>query len=460
MPGSTGTFKKALKTAVPIMVQNGITNFVNMLDSVMVGRIGTDPMSAAAIVNQLIFVFSLCIFGGMSGIGIFTAQYRGKKDVKGVRDTFRLMILLSLLLAGAGMTVLILFGKPLIGLYLTEDGGIGNAAETMRYALEYASVLLLMPVPFALTQAYAAVMRASGDTVTPMRAGILAMLVNLAGNYILIFGRLGMPALGIRGAAAATVLARVVEFAWLASKAHSDPDRYPYVSGVWKSFRVPAPLVKACIRKGSPLLINEALWSSGTAVMVQLYSTLGLSVVAAFNILTTITNVFNVTFIAMGSAVGILIGQDLGAGKTDTVIDDAVHLTWSTNALCAGIGAVLFLIAPLFPYAYSTSQEIRMLAVRLIRISAVFMPVYGCCNSAYFILRSGGKTWITFLFDSAFTWMAGIPLLYILLHTCTLPVPVLYACVQSADLIKVAAGLVLIRKGIWIHDITRTAASG
>ena len=448
--------RDTMKIAVPIMVQNGISSFVNMLDNIMVGRIGTDPMSAVAIVNQLVFVFNLTIFGGLSGIGIFTAQYHGKNDEEGVRHTFRLMVLLSLLLAAGGLLVLTLFREPLIRLYLTEDGGIGSTEQTLVQAVKYLSVLYLSFIPFALTQAYSSALRCTGDTVTPMRAGILAMLVNLAGNYILIYGKLGFPAMGVQGAAAATVIARLVECGYLAVRTHRSADRHPFICGAYRSLYVPGSLVAGCAVKGTPLLLNEALWSLGNAALVQLYSTLGLSVVAAFNISSTINNVFNVSFLVLGSAIGIRIGQQLGAGETETAADDALLLTRFSIVVCTGIGIVLFLAAPLFPRLYNTSDEIRALAAGLIRISAVFMPVYTCCNAEYFIIRSGGKTFITFLFDSVFCWTVSIPFLYGLLHMTQLPVLAMFFLVQAADLLKLIVGMVLVRKGIWIHDITKT----
>ena len=191
--------------ALPIMLQNGITNFVNMLDNIMVGRVGTDPMTGVSIVNSLLFVWNLCVFGGLSGIGIFTAQYCGKGDDEGVRRTFRLQIILSVLLVLAGFLIFAFYGSDLIGLYLHEDGGGGSVEATMHAALGYLTVMCIGFLPFAITQAYDTTIRSHGETVAPMVASFLAVAVNLVGNYILIFGKFGVPALGVLGAAAATV---------------------------------------------------------------------------------------------------------------------------------------------------------------------------------------------------------------------------------------------------------------
>ena len=168
--------------ALPIMLQNGITNFVNMLDNIMVGRIGTDPMTGVSIVNSLLFVWNLCVFGGLSGIGIFTAQYCGKEDHEGVRRTFRLEIITSILLVAAGIAVFAAHGGSLISLYLHEDGGGGSVEATMQAARSYLAVMCIGFLPFALTQAYGTTIRSYGETVAPMIASFLAVGVNLAGN--------------------------------------------------------------------------------------------------------------------------------------------------------------------------------------------------------------------------------------------------------------------------------------
>ena len=201
--------------ALPIMLQNGITNFVNMLDNIMVGRVGTDPMTGVSVVNSLLFVWNLCVFGGLSGIGIFTAQYCGKNDDEGVRRTFRLQIILAVLLVVVGIAVFANFGESLVGLYLHEDGGGGSVEATMRAAMQYLTVMCIGFLPFSLTMAYYTTIRSYGETVAPMAASMISVGANLVGNYILIFGKLGAPALGVAGAAAATVIARFVELAYI-----------------------------------------------------------------------------------------------------------------------------------------------------------------------------------------------------------------------------------------------------
>ena len=256
--GDRHFYRKVLLVAVPIMIQQGITNFVNMLDNIMVGRLGTDPMSGVAILNQLMFIFNLCVFGGLSGIGIFTAQFYGKQDTEGVRYTFRMQVILSFLLAAIGTAVFLLAGDSLISLYLTEDGGGGNIQATFSYAKEYLAVMYVGMLPFALSQTYSSTLRNTGETVVPMKAGLIAVAVNLAGNYILIYGKFGAPALGVAGAAAATVLSRFVELFYVAGWTHKNAGRNMFITGAWKRlFDVPAALARRISIKALPLLVNE-----------------------------------------------------------------------------------------------------------------------------------------------------------------------------------------------------------
>lgn len=447
-------YRRTLHIALPIMIQNGVTNFVNMLDNIMVGQIGTAQMSGVAIVNQLMFVFNLCIFGGLAGIGIFTAQYFGKGNHDGVKSTFRLMFITALILTGIGAAVFLLHGDPLISLYLHGEGSAAAAADTLIYAKRYLWIMLAGILPFALTQVYSSVLRSCNETVIPMRASLLAVTVNLIGNYVLIYGKFGFPALGVQGAAAATVLSRFVELGFIAVHAHRKDDRFPYMHGVYSSLAVPAELVRSCAVKGAPLLVNEFLWSSAMATLTQIYSRIGLDVIAALNIAQTMNNLFNISFIALGSATGIIIGQELGAGHFDTVKRDANRITLFTMGFCIVLGIISFALSGYFPLLYKTTDSIRQTASGLIRIAAVCMPVYAYTNASYFILRSGGKTIITFLFDSCFCWCVSIPVAWLLVSGTSFSILLVYLIVQSTELIKCAVGFILVEKEYWINDLT------
>lgn len=442
-----------LAVTIPIVVQNGITNFVNLLDNVMVGRVGTEEMSGVAIANQLIMIFNLGIFGGISGAGIFTAQFFGHGDLKGVRSTFHIKMFTGLIIAAASILVFLLWGEPLIFRFLQGESDVGDAAATAGYGLRYMRICLIGFVPFAAVQVYASTLKETSETVLPMKASVTAVLTNLALNYILIFGKLGLPAMGGAGAAIATVISRYVELAFVVIGTHKDTKRYAFAEGLFRSLRIPADLLKNVVKKGLPLLFNELLWSAGMAVLNQSYSLRGLSVVAALNISSTIVNLFNIVMMAMGNTVAILVGQALGSGDMERAKDVDRKLIVFSVGVSTVFGLLLALAAPYIPKIYNTEPAVQALAATLMVISGLVTPITAFAHVSYFTLRSGGKTLITFLFDSAYTWVLTVPLAFCLAHFTSLPIIPVYWIVQLSNLIKCAMGYVMVKKGIWVNNI-------
>ena len=439
--------------AVPIMIQSGITTFVNMLDNIMVGQVGTEPMSGVAIVNQLLFVFNLCIFGGLAGAGIFTAQFYGKGDDEGVRNTFRTKLYIAF---GAVVLFTLVFlwkGEALILLFLHEGKEDLDLAATLGYGKGYLRAIMLQMPLFALCQVYSGTLRETGETLLPMKAGIIAVFVNLIFNYILIFGKLGLPALGVVGAAVATVIARVVECAIVLCWTHRHSARCGFVVGLYRSLRVPAPLAKRMLRLGLPLLVNEFLWSGGMTTLNQCYSLRGLEVISALNISSTISNLFFCAFIAMGNAISILIGQLLGAGELERAVDEDRKLIAFSVVLSLLVGGIMAAVAPLVPQIYNTTDSVKALACDLLLVGAAMMPINAFTNACYFTLRSGGKTIITFIFDSAFLWVIAVPAAFVLSRFTPMPILPMYITVSLLDLIKCAVGYYLVKRRKWVNNI-------
>ncbi|MDO5136710.1 MAG: MATE family efflux transporter [Eubacteriales bacterium] len=451
--GDKGFYKMVLAIAVPIMIQNGITNFVGLLDNIMIGRIGTEQMSGAAIVNQLLFVYNLCIFGGVSGAGIFTAQFFGQRDHEGVRHTFRYKLWMVTILTGAAILIFLAGGSGLIGMYLNGEGTKEAILATQSYGLKYLHIMLLGLPAFMVGQVYASTLRECGETVIPMKAGVAAVLVNLVLNYLLIYGKLGVPAMGVQGAAIATVVSRYVEVTIVVLWTHTHGEENPFVKGLYRTLRVPGSLIKKLLVKGSPLLFNEALWAAGMAMLAQCYSVRGLNVVAALNISNTINNVFNIVFIALGDSVAIVVGQLLGAGKMEEAKDTDNKMIAFSVMCCTMVALLMMMLAPFFPRLYNTNGEARELAAWFIMVMACFMPQNAFLHATYFTLRSGGRTIITFIFDSVFIWCVSVPMAYLLSRCTPLPVILVYALVQAGEILKCIAGLYLLKKGVWLQNI-------
>ena len=446
-------YKKTLKIAVPMMIQNGITNAVGLVDNVMVGNLGTNAVTAVSIIGQLFFVFSLAIFGGLSGPGIYAAQYYGQKNIEGFRQTFRIKHWICGFCLVAGLCAFLFAAEPLIGLYMRGEGGEVDPVETMALAKEYLGVMIIGMAPFVITQIYASSLRETGDTFMPMMAGVASVVVDVVFNYLLIFGNFGFPQLGVKGAAIATVIARFVEMAIVLTVTFAKRKKYVFLQGAYKTLLVPRDVTAKIIKKGLPIFLNEFLWSAGIAAMTQTYSTLGLEIVAGLNIANNLCNLLNVVFVAMGNAVGIVIGQLLGASEYEKAQKSSLRLAAFTGVICVALTAILVGVSGVFPNLYNTSDEIKHLGQWFIVITALYFPIQGYLNALYFTLRSGGKTLITFLFDSVFTWAVTIPLTLLLCTFSGLPVIGIYAIVQAADIIKVIIGFILVKRGLWISNI-------
>lgn len=451
--GDRAFYQKVLYLAIPMIIQNAITSFVSFLDNIMVGQVGTEQMSGVAIVNQLIFVFNICIFGGVSGAGIFGTQYFGKGDYEGQKYTFRFKLYACLVITGIALLLFGFADTPLISLYLSDNGTIGNISLALTYGQEYLFIMMFGLIPFAISQTYINTIRESGHSVIPMLASMAAVFTNLVLDYILIFGVWGFPCLGVAGAAIATVIARFAECFIVVIWAHRNPDKNPYIVGAYKGFSIPGGILRDILKKGSPLMLNEMFWACGMAVIAQCYSFRGLEVVAAQNISSTITNLFNIVYLQLGACISIIVGQLLGAGRLKEAKDTDNKMIFFSVACCIIVSLIMSALGGVFPSIYNTDESIKELAKTFIIISALVMPLCAFSHATYFTLRSGGKTVVTFLFDSVYTWVLVIPFAYVLSHLTTLSIITVFFLVQFTEVIKVIIGFFMVKSDVWVQNI-------
>lgn len=452
--GDAAFYKKVLMIVVPMIIQNLVTNFVSLLDNIMVGQVGTEQMSGVAIVNQLMFVYYIAIFGAVSGAGIFGTQFYGKGDYKGQRHAFRFKMYACIVFALVTIVLFITAGTPLISLYLNDTGGVGDIQKALEFGQGYLRIMIIGIIPFAIGQAYISTVRETGETFVPMLASIAAVFINLVLDYMLIFGKCGAPELGVEGAAAATVVARFVELMIVVIWTHVNSSRNQFIIGAYKSFEIPADILFAIIKKGTPLMVNEFLWAAGMATISQCYAVRGLDVVAAQNISSTIANLFNTVYIQMGGSIAVIVGQHLGAGRIKEAKEEDTKMIFFSVSTCVVMAVIMICFGGLFPEIYNTQEDIKALANSFIVISALVMPV--CCFShcSYFTIRSGGKTMVTFLFDSVYTWVLVIPVATILAKYTALPMVTVFFLVQFMEIFKATIGLFMVKSGIWLQNIT------
>lgn len=451
--GNGAFYRQTMALLIPMFIQNTVTNVVSLLDNLMVGAIGTLPMAAVAIVNQIYFIFIISAWGGLSGPGIFATQYYGAKDEVGLCHCFRAKLYVILAIAVISMLIFLLFPTQLIQFFLSGDMICEEYEKTVKYALEYLFIMTIGVVPFGVSMLYATTLRECGETRVPMIASVTAILVNLLFNYLLIFGKFGFPRMEVLGAAIATTLARFVEMAIILIYTHNHISKYPFMRKVYKGFKVPKELVCGISKRGLPLFINEILWSCGMTYLFHCYSARGIHVVAAINIANTASQLFSCAFISMGSAVAIMVGHVLGANK----LDEAKSVTWKLIAFSVFISLImvvlLLIAAPIIPTWFNVEEDIRKLATKLLIVISTTMPFLSFNHASYFAIRAGGRCMLNFVFDGGFAWAIVAPITwYIGFHT-DIDIVYFYFLSRGTEILKTIIAFALVKSGIWVRNI-------
>jgi len=448
-------YRYVLILAVPIMLQNGITNFVGLLDNIMIGMIGTEQMSGVSIVNQLLFVVNLALFGATAGPGIFVSQFHGSGNVESQRQVFRFKLIACAIIVALGIAVLLVFDDPLISAWL-HDAESGDLALTAASAREYLLIIVIGVIPFAVKEVYSSTLRETGQTVVPMVAAMTAVAVNLAFNYVLIFGKLGFPVLGVRGAAIATVISRFAECTVVMVWTHRHADSHSkYIRGVYRSCYINPQLAGSVLKKSIPLLANEVFWSLGQTMLSRCYSERGLHVVAAYNIASAVNNVASIVFLAMGTVTAIILGNLLGSGRTEEARKTAPRLILFGAVASGLMGIVQVLFADVFPGIYNTTEEVRSMAAALIFWFGLLQPLSAVAITEYYTLRSGGSVMVTLIFDSLFEWILTVPLAAALIFGTTMSPVAAYALVNASKVVKIAFGTYMVRRGKWVRNLAQ-----
>jgi len=463
--GDKAFYRSVLIILLPLVVQQGITSAVNLLDNLMVGSLGEEALSAVSVVNQILMVFNLTIFGGLSGVSIFGAQFAGKGDVDGMRQSFRTKLYFGVAVAVIGIALLWGFDETFIGIFLAGEADANRAALALAEGCDYLHIMLFGLFPFMLVQAYAGSMREMGKTFATMVASVIAILTNLVLNFLLIYQTRELTVLGetftmwgagmgVRGAAMATVIARFVEMFIVLIYAHLHQERYIFLKGAFRNGYVPMRLLRRIAITGTPLMLNEVFWSLGMTFINQCYSTRGMTALAALNITSTAWNLFCIIMFAMGNAVSIMVGQCLGQGDKRGARETDTRLIFITVVSHIVLGGLLACLAGIIPNWFAVTDEAKHLASQTLIIAGVSLPIHAFLHATYFTIRSGGKTFITFLFDSVYTWCVPAVLAFVLSRYTGASVVTMYFCIQFIDVTKLVIGLFMLRSDFWANDLT------
>lgn len=438
-------YKRALTVMAPIVLQQFVTTMVSLVDNLQVGQLGPQSIAGVSIANQFFFIYTLMLFGIAGGGGLFVAQFWGAEDKEGMKQGYRFMLITSLAVALVFMAGAYIAAPRIIGFFTDDAGAISEGVAYLR-------VVFLTYLPIAFSIATAGSFRSIGQAKVAMVPSIVAMFTNMFFNYTLIFGHFGAPRLGVRGAAIATIIARVVELLMLYYAMRRDT--CPFGTRLVRMFKVKPALFKKVFVKSLPLVANELLWSTGVTMQYKAYSTRGVLALAALNIMYTVNDMFFVVNSGQATAVSVIIGHALGANRIDEAKRDSRRLLLFGVFISLCLLLVHITTGLLVPLAYNVGENVRQMARILITISAFMMPFYLMNAGFFFILRAGGDTRSVMLMDSLYSWIVVVPYVLALAKLTDLPLISMFLLVQLTEFLKLGIAYNLFRKEKWAKNLT------
>ena len=451
--GNKAFYKSLFVIFLPIVFQQFITSFVGLLDNLMIGASGNDQMVGVSLGNQLFFIVNLVIFGTLSGASIFATQYYGAKDKEGYQEAFRFKWLMISIILILTIVIMALFNKPLLSLFINSvEGEYTSADAVLENGSIYIVIMLFGIIPFGIKEIYAQSLREMKETLVPMIASFVALFVNLCLNYVLIFGKLGFPVLGVKGAAIATVISRFIEMLVVIIYAHVKKEKFPFFINVYKKLLLRFSSFKMYIGKTILMLSNEALWSLGLTVIVGFYAKRGLDA-AALNIANTINNLFLIVGLSLGSSIAIIMGNLLGANKIEEARDASYKLIFASFVLTLSFAVIQICCGFLIPNIYNTSDSIRVVARNITIVYSLYLAFFAINNACYYTIRSGGRILLTMMFDSWIVWLIKVPVAFFVITYTDLNIILALAVINIVEIAKSIAGCILVRSGIWLKKI-------
>lgn len=440
--------KQLLHIALPIAIQSLITSSLNMVDTIMIGRLGDSEIAAVGICNQVYFLFMLLIFGGYSGASIFLSQYFGVKDIKNIRRVLGIMMTFGCAVAVLFTIGSLGFTKGIIGLFSTDK-------EVLGFGVSYLSILSICYLASALSFAFSFSSRSIRMTKIPMYVSAVALSINTILNFMLIYGKFGMPMLGVRGAAIATVIARILELVFIVIiiyRMDDHPLKAKFSELRDYDFKYFLNIAKTAV----PVLLNEGTWALGMVVYFIAYGKLGKEAIASVQIANTIMNFFTVVFMALSNSASVMIGNMIGANKFDIAIDYSRRFLIMSAKWAIGIAVGLYASSRLILSFFKISQITYDNARSILIVMAIFMlPKMFNWVMVVGVLRSGGDTRFTLILDLAGVWLVGVPLAF-LGAFMGLPIHYVVALSYFEEFLKMFVSIPRYRSKKWINNLIET----
>lgn len=438
-------FKSLFVIALPIILQNLMQSTVNMLDTLMVGQLGSVEIASVGLGNQIYMLLNMVLFGISSGGAIFIAQFWGKKENSGIWKMEGVMFSFSMVIALIFTFASVFFPKFLIGLYSKDFHVIEIGARYLRI------VAFSFPF-FAMSFAFSMALRSTEHVKLPMVATMISLVLNAILNYLLIFGIGFFPSLGIVGAAIATCISRIVECFILFIVAYSK--KYEVASSVKNLFSFTLFEVRKFIKIAFPVIINEAIWGLGTSMHSLIMGRTSTEAISAFNITGTISQITWVFFIGVGNAAGIIIGKKIGEGNETEARKYANTLSWFMPVMAIFIGLLLIPISKFLPFMFNVEANILVQAKMMLMILMCCYPL-NAFNMCWVvgICRAGGDTVFAAIIDVCFMWIIAIPLAACVAYFTNVQPYIIYICLLSEQIFKAIVGFYRIKSGKWLHNV-------
>ena len=438
-------FKSLFVIALPIILQNLMQSTVNMLDTLMVGQLGSVEIASVGLGNQIYMLLNMVLFGISSGGAIFIAQFWGKKEKSGIWKMEGVMFSFSIVIALIFTFASVFFPKFLIGLYSKDFHVIEIGARYLRI------VAFSFPF-FAMSFAFSMALRSTEHVKLPMVATMISLVLNAILNYLLIFGIGFFPSLGIVGAAIATCISRIVECFILFIVAYSK--KYEVASSVKNLFSFTFFEVRKFIKIAFPVIINEAIWGLGTSMHSLIMGRTSTEAISAFNITGTISQITWVFFIGVGNAAGIIIGKKIGEGNETEARKYANTLSWFMPVMAIFIGLLLIPISKFLPFMFNVEANILVQAKMMLMILMCCYPL-NAFNMCWVvgICRAGGDTVFAAIIDVCFMWIIAIPLAACVAYFTNVQPYIIYICLLSEQIFKAIVGFYRIKSGKWLHNV-------
>jgi len=446
MFGDRQFFKSLFTLAIPIMLQSLVNSMVNLLATVMVGRLGTVEIAAVGLGFQVFFLYQLFLFGVVSGGSIFTAQFWGKGDIPGIRKNLGFCITLCAVWAILFTAAARLFPEKIIGFYSKDEAVIKAGADYLR-------ILSLSFFPFVITSAFTITLRSVEKVRLSFVTTVIALFINVILSYLFIFGKGSVPAMGIKGAATATVISRLVEAITILAVSYYK--KYVVAGSIRELLSYNRNYARHFFRISLPVIINEILWVSGITLQSVIFARTNTDAIAAFNIVGTVSMITWVIFIGLGQAAGVLVGKKIGENDEKTARNYANIIARFTPLLAVGAALILFPISRLLPFVFKVNPDTLTAASQMFIVLCCVYP-FRAFNMAMIIgiCRAGGDTVFCVIYDLGTMWLISLPLAALSAFVFGAPVWFIYLCICTEEPSKALLGLWRLKSGKWLHNVT------